>query len=185
MLMACIFLLFSQILEQGREYGRKKIVLFSIPKIRAMDFMNGKSLVRYSAAETLKDEHMLNFHVRPFEWEQGITNTQSVSGDFGNAYLQIRLNCIQFYDKTILILEDKKLLHSFTQLKQPIPVDILVISKSLNINIHEVKKNFDPQQIIFDSSNSFSKIKNWKKECESMNQNYYSVLDKGAFDISL
>ena len=64
-------------------------------------------------------------------------------------------------------------------------IDFLVLSKNVNVNISEIKDLYNFNLIIFDSSNNFYKVEKWKNECNELNQDFYSVIDEGAFIIDL
>ena len=53
--------------------------------------------------------------------------------------------------------------------------------ENINIKISDLKLFFEFQKIIFDSSNSYYKTRNWEKECIHSDLKFHNILDKGAF----
>ena len=64
-------------------------------------------------------------------------------------------------------------------------LDYLIISSNTKMSIEEITGMFRVKMFIFDSSNSEFRIKQWKEECEELNLEYCSTMDKGALEINL
>lgn len=88
-------------------------------------------------------------------------------------------NYYTFKNKRILQIKSD-LIKKYTP-KEKLKLDYIILSENNNIKISELKNYFEFEKIIFDSSNSLHKIKNWEKECIKNNICYYNVIDKGAF----
>ncbi|HAF27738.1 MAG TPA: hypothetical protein DCG75_01700 [Bacteroidales bacterium] len=65
--------------------------------------------------------------------------------------------------------------------KQKLKVDYLVLSENIKIKISKLNEYFEFEKIIFDTSNSYYTINQWKNECIKNNISFYDVLGKGAF----
>lgn len=65
--------------------------------------------------------------------------------------------------------------------KQKLKVDYLVLSENIKIKISKLNEYFEFEKIIFDTSNSYYTIDQWKEECIKNNISFYDVLGKGAF----
>ena len=70
-------------------------------------------------------------------------------------------------------------------LKNPLHVDIIIISKAPKLAIREIHKNFRCHQIVIDASNPFWKVSKWKVECDSLNIPCHVVSENGAFVMSM
>lgn len=64
---------------------------------------------------------------------------------------------------------------------QKLEIDYIILSENSKIYIGELSQYFKFDKIIFDSSNSFYKIKRWIKECNQNEISYYDVLSMGAY----
>ncbi len=91
-------------------------------------------------------------------------------------------NMISFTDKKILILNSKSQIKYINSKKQKL--DYIIISKNINIFIKDILELYNPELIIFDSSNKYYRIEKWFEECEELKQKYYSVPNKGAFSVN-
>ena len=92
-------------------------------------------------------------------------------------------NYISIQSKKLLIINNKKQVNCKANKK--LTLDYIIISKSPKIRIKDIVQLYNPGMIIFDSSNSFYSIEDWKKECDVLNLAYFSVAEKGAFSAEL
>ena len=83
-----------------------------------------------------------------------------------------------FGNKSIVFLDSSV---EFKPINKKIKVDVVIFSKNAFINIEHMTEALIPQLIIFDATNSKSKIKKWEEGCVKLSINYFSVKDKGAF----
>ncbi len=99
--------------------------------------------------------------------------------EFNNNGLYKTGNYLLFYNKALLIINDRKQI--LYQTNNKLNIDYIILSKNTEVNISEVKNLYDVKLIIFDSSNNFYKVEQWKNECAELNQKCYSVIKNGAF----
>ncbi|MCW3070220.1 MAG: ComEC/Rec2-related protein [Bacteroidetes bacterium] len=182
-LSVAVVLLCSQAIEQEREYGQHRMIVYNIAKTSAVDFIDAQSNVLLTDPSFAQNESALSFHIKQNWWKLGINRPVIVTGNFRSEHLFIQNNCIQFNEKKVVIVRGREEMDK--KWKQPLKVDFLIVSKNLKMDIAELLKNYDPEQIIFDSSNSNYRLEKWKKECIAMSRNYYSVKDSGAFEADL
>jgi competence protein ComEC len=176
-----ILVLVSQVYEQYQQFHQKKIIIYNIPKTSAIDFVSAKSNVLLTDTSFAKNESRLLFHVKHNWWDLGLNMNQIVSSNFKNEVLKIEQQWIQFYDKKMIVLTDKTELSGV----KPINIDYLLISHSPKLKVKEILKTVNCKQLIFDSSNSLTKINAWKKECLAIHQPFYDVTESGAFELEL
>lgn len=177
-----IAILISQIIEQSNQFKQKKIIVYNIPKTCAIDFINAKNNFLFTDTAFAKNESRLLFHVKHNWWDLGINKNQIVTEDYTSNYLHIHKQHIQFFDKKIILLNE------FTKARNTdsaIVTDYLIISQNPKIKMEDILKQYKAQLIIFDSSNYNFKVKKWKEQCYVLNQNFYSVSEKGALTINL
>ena len=92
--------------------------------------------------------------------------------------LQIQANKAIFFDKKIMILSANE---QNAAGPEKLQLDFLILSKNAHVSIARILQFAQPTLIVMDASNSFWKISKWKKECDSLHQQYYSIPERGAF----
>ena len=181
-----IAILCSQLIEQQQQFQQKRLVIYNIPKTSAIDFISAQSNTLLTDTAFANNKSALQFRVKNNWWDSGINNNTIITGDFKTNYLTIKNNFIQFYDKRIAVINEKGIIkHADALSLSQLNLDYLVISKNPYLDLSEIKKQYNPKMIIFDSSNSEYNIKKWKAECTKFDQAYYSVIDSGALMINL
>jgi competence protein ComEC len=60
-----------------------------------------------------------------------------------------------------------------------------VVSKDPKFTIKQLSESIHIGQIVFDGSVPAWKVKQWKKDCDSLLIPYYDVSEKGAFVMNL
>lgn len=158
-------------------YQQKKIVVYNIPRQRAVDFIVGNKYL-FLGDSILQQEGLLqNFHLKPARISMHLgKNVQKLNG------LQQEHNCWQFFDKKIMIIDSTVF---YEKLSNRIKIDILIISKNPAIKISAITTAIKPSIILFDSSNSLWKIANWKKECLALALPCFSIPEQGAFVLNI
>jgi competence protein ComEC len=182
-LLAAVFILCLQVREQEQQYRQRKMIVYDISKTSAIDLITAKQNALLADLSLAQNESALSFHIRQNWWSLGITHPAIVTGAFCSEDVYIHKNSIQFIDKKIIIIRSASALDK--KWKQPLKIDFLVISESPGIAIAELLKKYDPEEIIFDSSNSNYRLDKWKKECAALSRAYYSVKDSGTFEADL
>jgi competence protein ComEC len=181
-----VIVLCSQLMEQHHQFNQKKLIIYNVPKTSAIDFISAKSNVLFTDTTFAHNESGLLFHVKHNWWDLGINNTKIISTDFQTNNLTVHTNFIQFFDKRMVILNEKGTVDNKVMASlNPLAVDYLIVSKSPHIQMKEILKQYKPKVLIFDSSNSEYLITKWKSECMQLNQPYYSVMDSGALVVNL
>lgn len=171
-----------QVKEQYAEQHQKKIVIYNIRNVSAIDFIESKNNTLLTDSTFAQNESGLLFHVKHNWWNLGINKSRIITGNYNSDQLLINKNAVSFIEKRIVVLNDSfKVKPSNKETGGRIALDYLIISKNKDINIESVLKIFKPAQIIFDSSNTAYTLKKLKKECIALHQEFYSVSDSGAF----
>lgn len=169
---ACLFFML-QAWYNWRVAGQQKLVVYNVPRQRAMDLVQGTHFKFIGDSILLQDGVLQNFHLKPARIAQRLSiNTDSLQPVF------YQNNFCQFYNKRILLL-NKRPLFEVTSTKTGL--DFIIISNNPSLRMAELAEVFDCGLYIFDASNSLWKIDKWKKECEELHLRSYSVPEKGAF----
>lgn len=188
-----VFLAF-QLVESLEQSQQKRFIVYAVPKTAAYDFIDGKKDVFIADSSLLNNDSKIQFHIRNNWWEKGLTHqefseTKNISSTepLQNCLpdeLFIQNHFIQFYDKTIVVINDKKQLENVSP-KGKIKVDFVILSKNVSAKVENVLSLFDARHIIIDSSNSQKKAEKWLTECKQLKIDCYAVQNSGAFQLGL
>jgi len=176
---ALALLLGWNVVEKIVNMQQQKLIVYSVPKTTAMDFISGTDHLFFADTGLIGDYERMLFHVKHNWWDSGLHSaTSGISDDFDLPFLKRQKQYIQFLGKRILFLnEDYKPVESNEKLK----IDFVILSKDVKVKIEALAKAYDFRKIIFDSSNSEKKVRYWKKDCEQFGIEYYDVNQQGAF----
>ena len=98
---------------------------------------------------------------------------------YSDETISIQNNFIRFGNKTIVIVDSLPWIKSV--LNNKLKADYIILSKNPKIKISSLKNLFEFKKVIIDSSNKQWKNDKWKKECEELKIDFYSVIDSGAY----
>jgi len=164
---------------------QKKIIVYSLNKSSAIDLIAGQQHTLICDSLLKDNNKIISTHLRN-NWnllklsEPDYCKMDIHSADSAKENVFAENNFIQFYDKKLAIINST---NSKLTSDIPIKVDYLILCGNSKVEIGELLDSYNPDEIIFDASNSVWKIKKWKKECDELKVPYYSVADSGAFQI--
>jgi competence protein ComEC len=158
-----------------RQNRQHRLLVYHVPKHRAIDLIEGDGYLFLGDGSLLRDPATCNFYLQPARIVYGVKE-KALRQTF------LKLPVIQSANRTV-ILVDKTLLLRPVQRK--IPVDLVVISNGPRIHIPQLAAIFDCAQYVFDSSNPLWKIRQWKKQADSLHLRHHSVPEQGAFEMAL
>ncbi len=152
---------------------QQKLIVYNVPRYKAIDFVNGNRYQFVGDSILLQDALLQNFHLKPGRiFLQLDKRFDSLAGVFNlGMFYQFRNKKIMVADKTV----------KFEPMNQKIQLDLIIISKNPKIRIVSLAEIFNCKLFVFDASNPAWKIEKWKEECRSLNLNWYSVAETGAF----
>jgi hypothetical protein len=61
-------------------------------------------------------------------------------------------------------------------------IDLLLITGNPKISLTKAIATFRPAQIVADATNSRYKIRQWKREADSLGVQFHAVIENGAFE---
>ncbi|MBI9053858.1 MAG: ComEC/Rec2 family competence protein [Bacteroidales bacterium] len=159
--------------------NKSMLIIYNIPKYSALNLINGNYSHLYTDIEKQNSENTIKYNILPLWRRLGIK--RFFSADLANTN-----NFFEYYtiNNTRIINIRNSSIRKFKS-KHKLKSDYLILSQNANIKINELKKFFDFNTLIFDSSNSNYKIRIWENECKLENVKYYSIPDQGAFNIQL
>ena len=147
-----------------------------------IDFFEGKNGFSFHSKNI--EEKSLSFATQNNRWANGIKNVKSIHLEnikFQNENIFYQKPFIQFFDKKIALLDDTFQFRKGVKIR----VNFIIIQNTPPFNIEDIQQNFFFEKIIFDTSNSQWKVKNWKQDCQKLNIQYYDIFEQGAFEVVL
>ena len=158
-------------------YRQKKLVVYNIPRYRAIDIINGRDYFFVGDSGIFSDDFVQNFHLKPSRVLHRIEPVDQLRD-----LLLGQENLMQYGSKKILLIDEN---YEFGSLDAKIPIDIVVVSKNPKLYFSSLTRAFNIRQVVFDGSVPAWKIKYWMKDCDSLSIPYYDVNTKGAFVMNL
>ena len=170
---ACFLLLFlaSKSKDAYTTSGQHKLLVYNIPKHQAVDVIYANKYLFRGDDHVINDPFIKNFHIKPAR-----VNFQLDEGK------RINSNAFTLLNKNILILDTTSI---FNPSANPLPLDILILSKNPRLYINEITKTFSVKQVVADGSVPPWKARLWKKDCDSLRIPFHYVTESGAFIMNL
>jgi competence protein ComEC len=180
-LYASLFALFifslSYSLKNWKSIHQKKLIVYHVPKISGIELIHGKEAVSIFDNALINDKSQLLFRVKHNWWKMKIKNHLPPNeAPFIKSTLYENNKLILFENKKILIIDS-----AFTLPNEVFHTDYLIVSHNPKLYLKKAADKIKAQYFIFDSSNSYHKIKYWKKDCEDLCLNCYFVTENKAF----
>lgn len=189
--MVCTLIFFSLItIRSAQNLNQKKLIVYNIKKTLAIDFISGGNHVLLGDSGLFSNQKAISFHLQNNWYELRLSppekidknNIKGKSFQYDSTLVFLNGGFIQFYDKRLVIINNDN--YRFVS-ANPIKVDYMIISGNIRTDIAGLLDSYKPGKIIIDSSNSLRKAKQWTDECEKLNIPCYSVLNSGAFEVSI
>ena len=149
---------------------QKKIIVYNIPKLQAIDILDGRNLTFIGDAKAEGDNNIRTYHLLPSRVQHRAKPSVKTS-----------LNAFNFHGHNVLVVDST--LHLFNPTK-PL-ISLLILSKNPKIYINDLYKTFNIKQVVIDASVPAWKAKLWQKDCDSLNIPCHNVAQKGAFVLNL
>lgn len=168
---------------------QKKLVIYNTGKDLSVDFIIGKE--HYFLSKLEEESQTVQFNIKPFWLSSGLRKAYSFSSL--NDSLKNRLdqnnetrlfvlkdNIIQFFNKRIVIIDNKDFLNEYTSTK--LEIDFLIITNNIRIEIDKLELYFYPKQVIIDATHYKKNIEFWLKQKElNPHIRIHIVSREGAF----
>lgn len=155
-----------------RTASQRKIIVYNIPRHRAIDFIEGKAVNFVGDTAVFTEESLLKYTIIP---SRILFRTAS---DEALPHLSRKGHFIQYFDYRIALLDSTS---SPLSTADPFPVHYVLLSHNPRPDFRQIKTVFNPQLVVFDASNSWWEIENWKTACKQLNLRCFSIPDDGAW----
>ncbi|HQU99541.1 MAG TPA: ComEC/Rec2 family competence protein [Bacteroidia bacterium] len=180
-LIACIVLACMQLFENFQIYNQKQLVVYSVKKHRAIDFINGKQHYFIADSSLLADKSKLLFHVIHYWWETSVEPKQadiSQKHILKDKHYFRNQNIINFNQKKILLIDSN--LQQFNT-NNKINFDYGIISHCRPMQVIQSTTWANCKQYIADatlSKKDLNELTAWARKKQII---FYNVQTQGAF----
>jgi competence protein ComEC len=189
-LLSIAFLL-SLIWINYNDLDQRKLIIYNIPGNSAINFIEGNDNVLISDIKLLENRSKLLFHVQNNWITKGVEKEKVVflpnlikKHQLSNIYrisnnnIFTKRNYFQFYNTKIAILDNH---FKRSETTKKLNVDLLILSKNLSVPLSQILAQYNPKEIIIDSSNSTYVSEKIKSEAKKVGIDCWSVLLDGAY----
>lgn len=165
--------------ESIQQAQQKKIVVYSVPRQKAIAFVSGTTVFADMDDSLSIDQKKQKFHIRPHWWKNGVARELPV------AYKQVALGkIILFEGKTVLLIDTVLKYHSW-QMDKKLKADLVIISHNPKLYISDLQKLCDFTELVFDSSNKRKRLEYWIQDCQKLNIKHWDVSAQGAYAVDI
>jgi competence protein ComEC len=156
-------------------FHQEILVVYNIPRRQAVDCIRGRQFMYFGDYRLVEDISVKKFYLDPLRSrfrlnKECLANTSGLGG-----------RIFAWSKKKLLILEDSIPSNRDTS----IHFDLILLSKNCPASVIELNRIFGKVILIFDRSNSWKKLIQWKKDCDRLGLPYYDLAEKGAFVMNM
>jgi competence protein ComEC len=151
---------------------QKRIIVYNVPKLQAIDIIQGMQYNFIGDSELLYDNFNRNFHLQPSRLIQRVAWNQEIPVQAKNLEVQ---------GKYIFIIDGQ----NPTIFPQKTNVDLLILSKNPRLYISKLIATGRPGQVVIDGSVPDWKARLWQHDCDSLHIPCFNVTEKGAYILEL
>lgn len=170
-----------QVGENWQHEQQTRLVVYNVRNTSAYDFISGRGHVFVADSSLLYDDNKLLFHVQHHWWERGLNQRAMVERGRGDtlavAGIDVCNNQVALGTQHIAVVDD----WTRTAYGQALAVDVLVVAGNPRGSIKQLLTGFEPQTLVFDSSNKKWQVEKWLAELEDSTQAVHWVERDGAF----
>ena len=176
-LIALLIISVTQFIETIEQNSQQKFIVYNVAESSVYDIIQGTQNNFYAPSSLINDKDKMLFNIEHNWWKSGVNkqhliSLDTINSDHGILYLP-------FSEKKILAINN--LYQSEISYTKSLKTDLVILSKNTEIKIEQVVKYFNPDLIIFDSSNSYKTCKKWGVTCKKSGVKFYDVAQQGAF----
>ena len=182
-LLIVIAFILSDIWLQCRRFDQKELLVYNIANSSVINYIDGtNNLLFYNNSGKIKEE--IKRYTRHYWVSKGINTckTYKLPSTKKKSVNPVALykNFICLHGIKLGYISDKNVLNKLSPEKK-LELDYLILANDVNISPHELRRNFDFQMVILDSSNSYYHRKKLSQEMAKNGIQFHSVFEDGAF----
>ncbi len=156
--------------------NQQQLVVYNIPKHRAIEFVSGRNIVFKGDSTMLADPALDRLYL-------GASHTLLRAGITGSVNSLVPIdNIIVFNTKKIALVDEG---YQLAATNQRINTDVVIVSGNAPVSIAQLQETFNNAQIVFDASNSSWKVNKWKAEAAKLGLHCFYTVDNGAFVMNM
>ena len=179
------FLVF-QLVENISFNKQHLLAVYSLKKHSAIGFIEQRNCYLLTDTAIRNDKGAIQFHLQQHLWKVGVKEPIFISENYKQGSFFKKGPFILFDDRKIIVIDSSyasKLKKSRPPL--PIKIDIVVLIGNATIRLDQLMEHFNCKKIIVDESNSYFRIRQWKKQAASKAIDVYFTDEKGAFVVDI
>ncbi|MFU8844566.1 MAG: ComEC/Rec2 family competence protein [Bacteroidales bacterium] len=180
----CILMVSFSFRKAG-QLTQQKLIVYHVPRSSAIEFINGRKELLLADSAMLVDDSKTEYHIRGYRTRSGIRKAETVFRDQPQIQKEWIMKSGHFIwcgNKIIALIDPEfELLPTAPKMR----VDYLILTGNPRLKMEDICRVFEFSEVIFDSSNAFWMIDQWKKECEEHQIVYHAVSEAGARVIEL
>ena len=168
-------LIFFSVLHSLSYYDAKKqekLIVYNVPGLPAIDFIKGRKAYFTGDEAILKDEFILNFHLKPSRIYHRVNHTEyDISIQHTPRFFE--------YGNRKIILIPSSFIPTDTLMKQS--VDLMIVSGKSYLDLPHLLQTFEIKKLVLDGSVPMYAIDRWRSFLQEHQIPYHHVAEKGAF----
>ncbi|MEM1119342.1 MAG: ComEC/Rec2 family competence protein [Bacteroidota bacterium] len=173
-----LLLSFTQIQKIYQTNQQRQIIIYAVQKKGVIDFVDGATIYTLETEELSEKEKI--FTTQSNRSAIRAKNVISVNQpEMRTSNLLKRGNFIQFGNQRLVLIDRGNSIVNHSDKK--FRTNYLLLQNNPKIDVEQIIRNYDFDQLIFDGSNTSWNIKKWKASCDEIGLAYYDVQQSGAY----
>jgi competence protein ComEC len=188
-LSSIVLLLLHGSLVKYQNSVRKEIVVYNDAKNIVIQFHNGNKSVWIVGARDSRIDRYMNIAIQARKVKENkiyfldsIQQQTKSKGKWLQSYLWVRGNCIQFFDKKIVICDGEEVARTPAN---PLKADYLIVRDVKGSSLQELKNNYLVQMVVLNANIKGTKAKRTEEIFDDNKVPVYSIGAKGAWVLNL
>jgi len=165
----------------------KKLTVYHANNKTALSVRNGFNQTLILSDALKADTNSFRFHIYPSQLRAGIANLQTENSDLPNGRQLFKtigsLKITVWNDLKICLLEEEYDAQNSFPAKPKI--DYLIVSNNAGMRSAGLFNQFDIHKVIIDASNNYYEIQRLEKKLDELGIYYYTIREKGAFELEI
>jgi competence protein ComEC len=182
-LTGCLLLVGSFTYRAISAYDQRQLVVYQVPNATAIDIISRNDCFTYTCPVIQENPSLVSFHVHSHRLKSGVGSVEPVllngQQQFSHPNVVHRDHFIGIDGHAILIIDGEAPIVQGQYF--PGQISHLIIRNNARVEIELLQQVFNPQMIVFDSSNSLRRSRQWVQECDSLGLACWSVGLHGAY----
>lgn len=173
-LMTILLLLCSFSWRSIKTHNQHQLIFFSLRKNTAIGYLNGKK--GCVITNLRQEDKVISFSVKPAFSSRGVAVPDFYRDSTSvNPFLKFGNYSVLIWDRTL----------DFKSFRYPVSVDAVILTSNARVSVSELMERLSFKTLMFDSSNSDSRISNWQSEAIRLDVKYHILKRNPAYIVEL